>query len=113
MAGVGGDGALGRKTPGPRLPPSLASPKSWSSIASLNISKRNKTNSLEVRLENDKGKGCFLNNEEIERLLRRLNIQANQFTSVQACPERRNVVFITLANGIDVTKFITNKYISL
>ena len=108
MAGVGGDGALGRKSPGPRGPPSLASPKSWSSIASLNISKRNKTNSLEVRLENDEGKGCFLNNEEIERLLRRLNIQANQFTSVQACPERRNVVFITLANGIDVTKFITN-----
>ena len=109
MAVVGGDGPPGRKSPppGPRGPPPTPT-KSWSSIASLNISKRNKTNSLEVRLENDEGKGCFLNDEEIERLLRRLNIKANQFTSVQACPERRNVVYITLINGIDITKFITN-----
>ena len=43
--------------------------KSWSAVASMNISKRNQTNTLEVRLENDEKKGCTLNTEEIERLL--------------------------------------------
>ena len=82
--------------------------KSWSSIASLNTSKRNKTNTLEIRLENDQGSNCSLNAEEIERLLRRLKIDSNHFTSVQACPERKNVVYITLCNGIDMNKFINN-----
>ena len=82
--------------------------RSWSSIASLNISKRNKTNTIEVRLENDQGTGCSLNIEETERLLRRLKIESKQFTSVQACPERKNVVYITLCNGVDMSKFIMN-----
>ena len=91
----------------PPGPSPLTSPGvSWSSIASMNVSKRNKTNTLEVRLEKDEGTSCKLKVEEIERLLRRLNIQANQFTSVQACPERRNVVFITLVNGVDIKRFI-------
>ena len=63
---------------------------------------------MEVRRENDERKGFTLNNEEIENLLNRLNILSNQFTSVQACPERRNVVYITLCNGIDINKFINN-----
>ena len=50
----------------------------------------------------------MLSNEEIERLLRRLRIGPNDFTSVQACPERRNVVFITLANNINLNKFTDN-----
>ena len=83
-------------------------PKLWSSIASMNTSKRNKTNTLEIRLESDEGNSFTLNTEEIERLLRRLNIKSSEFTSVQACPERRNVVFITLCNGIDISKFIRN-----
>ena len=83
-------------------------PRLWSSIASLNTSRRNMTNTLEVRLENDEGVSFSLNNEEIERLLRRLNIKAKDFTSVQACPERRNVVFITLGNGVDINKFTQN-----
>ena len=100
MAGSGGE-PLGKGGHNP-------TPKAWSSIASMNISKRNKTNTLEVRLENDEGYGCSLSHEEIERLLRRLKIQSNQFSSVQACPERRNVVYITLCNGIDINKFILN-----
>ena len=32
----------------------------WASIASLNISKRKKTNTLENRLENVTGSGCSL-----------------------------------------------------
>ena len=43
--------------------------KSWAAVASMNKSKRNQTNTLEVRLENDEKKGCTLNTEEIERLL--------------------------------------------
>ena len=83
--------------------------KSWSAVASMNCAKRNKTNTLEVRLENDEKRGCFLNNEEVEGLLRRLNIQSSQFTCVQACPERRNVVYITLSPGVDIiNKFINN-----
>ena len=82
--------------------------KSWSSIASLNISKRNKTNTMEIRLENEQGTSCSLNTEEIERLLRRLKIDSKQFTSVQACPERKNVVYITLCSGVDINKFIIN-----
>ena len=99
-------GRVGGVTPGPRSPQLSSSDVTWSSIASMNVSKRNKTNTLEVRLENDAGTTCMLRDEEIERLLRRLNIQANQFTSVQACPERRNVVFITLVNGLDINRFI-------
>ena len=76
MAGAGDD-----ESPGPRESRSTTTPKTWSSIASLNISKRNKTNTLEVHLENDERVGFSLNNEEIERLLRRLDIKANQFTS--------------------------------
>ena len=82
--------------------------KSWSAIAKMNTSNRNQTNTLEVRLENDENKGCTLNCEEIERLLIRLKLQTSQFTSVQACPERRNVVYITLVPGVDINKFIVN-----
>ena len=94
MAGSGGD--------------TIQVTKSWSAIAKMNTSKRKQTNTLEVRLENDERKGCTLNIEEIERLLTRLKIQSNQFTSVQACPERRNVVYITLGTGVDINKFINN-----
>jgi hypothetical protein len=96
---------LGENPPGREMP-SGTSNKSWSSIASLNISKRNKTNNMEIRLENEQGTSCSLNTEEIERLLRRLKIDSNQFTSVQACPERKNVIYITLCSGIDMNKFI-------
>ena len=83
-------------------------PRSWSSVASLNVSQRNHTNTLEIRLETEDGVQCALSNEEIERLLRRLNIGASDFTSVQAYPERRNVVFITLANNINLNRFTDN-----
>ena len=98
----------GSGPPGPPLAKDSNVPKAWSSIASMNISKRNKTNTLEIRLESDLSGGCFLNSEEIERLFRRLNIGREEFTSCQACPERKNVVYITLANGVDVNKFIYN-----
>ena len=98
----------GSGPPGPPLAKDSNVPKAWSSIASMNISKRNKTNTLEIRLESDQSGGCFLNSEEIERLFRRLNIGRDQFTLCQACPERKNVVYITLANGVDVNKFIYN-----
>ena len=91
--GGGGDGARGV----------------WASIASLNISKRRKTNTLEIRLENEAGSGCTLNSDEIERLLRRLRVNSSQFSLVQACPERKNVVYITFASGVDINKFITNQ----
>ena len=87
---------------------SMAAPasRSWSSVASLNIARRNKTNTIEVRLENEESRGCTLNVEEIQRLLQRLKIKASDFTSVQACPERKNIVFITFRDGIDISKFI-------
>ena len=78
----------------------------WANIASMNVSKRKKTNTLEVRLETEKGVSCSLNTEEIERLLRRLQINSSQFFAVQACPERKNLVFITFAPGIDLNKFV-------
>ena len=71
---------------------SNSQPKSWSSVAALNVSQRNATNTLEVRLETEDGVLCSLNNKEIERLLRRLKIGVSDFTSEQACPERKNVV---------------------
>ena len=78
-------------------------PKSWSSVAAVNVSSRNTTNTLEIRLETEQGVQSSLSVEEIERLLRRLSIRSNDFTSLQACPERKNVVFITLVNNIDHT----------
>ena len=83
-------------------------PRSWSSVASYNLSQRNKTNTLEVRLETEEGILCSLNNEEIERLLRRLKLASSDFTSVQACPERKNVVYITLSSNINVSRFTEN-----
>ena len=53
--------------------------------------------------------GCSLNMEEIERLLRRLRINSGQFSMVQACPERKNVVYITFAPSVDLNKFIVNQ----
>ena len=101
MAGSGGGEV-------PRVDPNTKNNtfKSWATIASMNTSNRKETNTLEVRLENDERKGTTLNNEEIERLLKRLNILTSQFTCVQACPERRNVVYITLGPGVDINKFI-------
>ena len=43
--------------------------RNWASIASLNVSKRRKTNTLEVRLENELKSGCTLNSQEMEKLL--------------------------------------------
>ena len=80
--------------------------KVWANIASMNVSKRKKTNTLEIRLESDSGVSCSLNTEEIERLLRRLKINSSQFSAVQACPERKNVVYITFAPGVDLKKFV-------
>ena len=85
--------------------PNVPGGRSWSSIAALNTSKRNKTNTIEVRLENEENTGCSLNIEEIERLVRRLKIKSSDLVSLQACPERRNVVFITLRDGVDANKF--------
>ena len=62
MAGSGGDTS--------KTVDDAATTKSWSEVASMNTSKRNQTNTLEVRLENDEKRGCMLNVEEIERLLK-------------------------------------------
>ena len=43
--------------------------KGWATIASMNIAQRKKTNTLEIRLESDRGVSCTLNTDEIERLL--------------------------------------------
>ena len=98
MAGSGGDTS--------KTVDNAATTKSWSEVASMNTSKRNQTNTLEVRLENDEKRGCMLNVEEIERLLKRLGLRSSHVTSVPACPERRSVVFITLSPGVDINNFI-------
>ena len=85
-----------------------SAPRTWSSVAAVNVARRNKTNTLEVRLETEEGIQSSLSNEEIERLLRRLKISSSDFSSLQACPERRNVVYITLANHSDIRKFTEN-----
>ena len=94
------NGTLGR---GPDL---QHKPGAWASIASLNISKRNKTNTLEIRLDKEQGVGFSLSSEDIERLLRRLKVNSSQFSMVQACPERKNMVYITFAPGVDLQKFM-------
>ena len=79
MAGSGGEETNGDTIPNTKN----ETVRPWSAVAKMNNSKRNQTNTLEVRLENDERKGFTLNNEEIENLLNRLNILSNQFTSVQ------------------------------
>ena len=87
---------------------SAGAPRSWSDVASISLSARNKTNTLEIRLETEQGVQNSLTNEEIERLLRRLKIGSTDFTSLQACPERKNVVYITLNSSIDLSKYTEN-----
>ena len=48
-----------------------------------------------------------MNTEEIERLLKRLKVNPSQFSMIQACPERKNVVYITFNQGVDINKFLT------
>ena len=56
--------------------------RSWASIASRNISRRQKTNTLGIRLENETGSRSSLNTEEIERLLKRLKVNPSQFSMI-------------------------------
>ena len=75
---------------------------SYSSIAAINTSVRNKKNILEVRLEKLDQSRFSLTQSEIEILLRRLDIDSLQLIGVSACPEGKPVVLITLIDTVDL-----------
>ena len=79
---------------------------SYSSIASINTSTRNKKNILEIKLEKQEGANFSLKMEEIENLLKRLNIDASHFTGVSACPEGRPVILVTLHDSVSIERFL-------
>ena len=78
----------------------------YSNIAAINTSVREKNNILEVRLEKQNGASFNLSVEEIESLLKRLHIDSSHFTGVSACPEGKPVVFITLHPSVDIARFL-------
>ena len=78
----------------------------YSNIASINTSVREKKNILEVRLEKQQGSSFNLSAEEIENLLKRLYIDGSHFLGVSACPEGKPVVFITLHPSVEITRFL-------
>ena len=80
--------------------------QTYSSIASINTSVRDKKNILEVKLEKQEGTRFILTQEETENLLRRLDIQSSQLVGASVCPEGRPVVLITLQAGVDLTRFL-------
>ena len=83
-----------------------SSAPSYSSITSINTSVRDSKNILEVRLEKQEGSKFNLSMEEIEYLLRRLNIDSPHIIGVSACPEGRPVVLITLHPSVDINRFL-------
>ena len=85
--------------------PSKAFP-SYSSIAAINTSVRNKKNIFEVRLEKLEKSRFNLTQSEIEVLLKRLDIDSSQLIGVSACPEGKPVVLITLIDTVDLTKYM-------
>ena len=70
----------------PRGAPGTSGP-TYSSIASINTSVRDSKNLLEVRLEKQEGSRFTLSQEEIENLLKRLNIHSSHLLGVSACPD--------------------------
>ena len=78
----------------------------YSSITAINTSVRNKKNILEVKLEKQQGANFRLSVQEIESLLKRLNVDSSQLEGVSACPEGKPVVFITLHPSVDITRFL-------
>ena len=80
---------------------------SYSGIASLNTSVRDKKNLLEIRLErNDVGVNFNLNQTELDFLLTRLGIDSSHFTGVSCCPEGKGVVYVTLHPTVNIQRFL-------
>ena len=78
--------------------------RSYRDIASINTAVRNKRNVIEVKLE----KAPELTDRvqykvsplEMQSLLSKLSLTAEKFSAIQACPEGRPVIYITLADVI-------------
>ena len=89
----------------PRGGPGTGGP-TYSSIASINTSVRDNKNLLEIRLERQEGSTFNLSMQEIEHLLKRLNIDSSHLLGVSACPEGKPVVLITLHASVDIHRFL-------
>ena len=83
-----------------------ASSQTYSSITSINTSKRDNKNILEIKLEKQDHARFNLTMEESEQLLKRLGILSSEVLGVSACPEGRPVVLITLHSSVEVTRFL-------
>ena len=83
--------------------------KSYSGIAAINTSVRDKKNVLEVRLERSEGARFNLSMVETEGLLRKLGIDENHFGGVSSCPEGKGVVYITLHPSVNISRFLHKK----
>ena len=75
---------------------------SYSGIASINKSVRDKKNILEVRLERTTSTRFHLSMIEIEGLLKKLGIDNSHFLGVSSCPEGKGVIYVTLHPSVDV-----------
>ena len=110
--GGGSDSQASHVSVHPKAPWGPARPRggpggpTYSSIASINTSVRDKKNILEVKLEKQEGAKFSLTMPEIESLLKRLNIDSSHFEGVSACPEGRPIVLITLHPSVDVNRFL-------
>ena len=99
--GAGPPGKGGTGPPGGSKP-------SYSGIASLNTSVRDKKNLLEIRLErNDTSVNFNLNQTELDHLLTRLGMDSSHFTGVSCCPEGKGVVYVTLHPTVNIQRFLS------
>ena len=80
--------------------------QSYAAIAAVNKSKRDDKNVIEVKLVKAVKTAKFkLTNEDIMKLVCNLSMKPDEFTELAACPEGRPVVYITLADHVDVKRF--------
>ena len=80
--------------------------KSYSGIAAINKSVRDKKNVLEVKLEKSENARFHLSNIETEGLLTNLGIDSSHFLGVSSCPEGKGVVYITLHPSVNINRFL-------
>ena len=80
--------------------------QSYAAIAAVNKSKRDDKNVIEVKLVKAVKTAKFkLTNEDIMKLVCNLSMKPDEFTELAACPEGRPVVYITLADHVNVKRF--------
>ena len=82
--------------------------KSFAAVLGGNLPKRDDKNVLEVVLEKEERGSFSVTETECVKLMRKLGLDVRpgiQVEGVQLCPQGRGVIFITLKDGVEISRF--------